>query len=110
MGLLKRALEAVFGSKLVGLTVDTIKILGVHFCYNKEARILKNLFVIIRNIQKFICLWNSKILSLEGRILIFQTLSVSKFVYFSMLTDVPNTIINKIQAFRKLFMIIFSTQ
>ena len=82
MGLLKRAIEAVCGSKLVGLTVDTIKILGVHFSYNKEARILKNLFVIIRNIQKFICLWNSKNLSLEGRILIFKTLSFQKSCTF----------------------------
>ena len=40
--LLKGTVETVCWLKLVDLTVDTIKILGVHFSYNKEAQIRKN--------------------------------------------------------------------
>ena len=43
IGLLKGTIEAVAGLKLVDLTVDTMKILGVHFSCNKEAQIRKNI-------------------------------------------------------------------
>ena len=36
--LLKGAIETACGLKLVDLTVDTIKILGVHFSYNKDEK------------------------------------------------------------------------
>ena len=54
VGLLKGTIEAVCGLKLVGLTVDSIKILDVQFSYNKEAQIRKKNFVTIRNIQKIL--------------------------------------------------------
>ena len=43
--LLKGAIEAVCGLRLVDLTVDTIKILGLHFSYDIETQIRKNLFL-----------------------------------------------------------------
>ena len=43
--LLKGALEAVDGIRLVDLTVDTIKILGLHFSYDQETQIRKNFFL-----------------------------------------------------------------
>ena len=43
--LLKGALEAVGGIRLVDLTVDTIKILGLHFSYDEETQIRKNFFL-----------------------------------------------------------------
>ena len=83
--------ESLCGLKFVDLTVDTISILGVHF------------FVTIRNIQNILRLWNSKNCSLEGRIIIFKILAISKIAYLSLLIDVPNTIINEIQSIRKNF-------
>ena len=59
---MKGAIEVVGELKLVELTFDTIEILGVHFPHNKKTLI---------NVQKVLRLWNSRNLSLEGRILIF---------------------------------------
>ena len=43
IGLLKGAIGVVHGLKLVDLPVDTIKIFDLHFFYNKEAQIQKNI-------------------------------------------------------------------
>ena len=43
IGPLKGTIEVVAGLKLVDLTVDTMKILGVHFYCNKEVQIRKNI-------------------------------------------------------------------
>ena len=104
IGLLKGAIEIICWLKLVNLTVDTIKILGVHFSDNKEPQIQRNFFITIRNIQKILYLWNSRNFSLKGRIFIFNILAISKIVYLSLLTDVPNAIINEIQSIQKNFL------
>ena len=42
-------------------------------------------------------------LSLEGRIVIFKTLAISKIVYLTFLTDVSNSLIEELQKFQKSF-------
>ena len=46
--------------------------------------------------------WNSRILSLEGRIIIFKTLAISKIVYLAFLTVIPNSLI-ELQKTKKTF-------
>ena len=41
--------------------------------------------------------WNRKTLSLEGRIVIFKMLAISKMVYFAVLTVIPNSLIEELQ-------------
>ena len=54
-------------------------------------------------------LWNSRNLLLEGRIIIFKILEISKIACLSLLTDVPYTITNETESIqKKLFMAIFS--
>ena len=36
--------------------------------------------------------WNSRMLPLEGRIIIFKTLGISKIVYLAFLTVIPNAL------------------
>ena len=47
--------------------------------------------------------WNRRILSLEGRIIIFKTLAISKIVYLAFLTVIPNSLIEKLQKIKKTF-------
>ena len=47
--------------------------------------------------------WNRRILSLEGRIIIFKTLAISKIVYLAFLTVIPNSLIEELQRIQKTF-------
>ena len=48
--------------------------------------------------------WNSRMLSLEGRIIIFKTLIISKIVYRAFLTVIPNSLIEELQKIQRSFM------
>ena len=50
-----------------------------------------------------LCFWNRRILSLEGRIIIFKTLAISKIVYLAFLTVIPNSLIEELQRIQKTF-------
>ena len=51
----------------------------------------------IWNIQGLLKLWIMKQLKIEGRIVIFKTLAVSKIVYFPLLNNTPNIIIYELE-------------
>ena len=74
LGSLKGVLEAVCGLKSINLTTDTIKILGVHFSYNSTLKVQNNFLDTVKSIQQALRFWNRRILSLEGKIIIFKTL------------------------------------
>ena len=42
-------------------------------------------------------------LTLEGKIMIFKTLAISKMVYLALITNVPKVIIKKLQKKKKIF-------
>ena len=59
IGSLKGVTEAVCGLKSVALSNDTIKILGIHFFYNKKVQMQNNFITTIKKIQQVLRLWNS---------------------------------------------------
>ena len=77
---LKGVLEAVCCLKSINLTTDTIKILDVHFSYNGTLKVQNNFLDTIKSIQQVLCFWNSRMLSLEGTIIIFKTLFLKLFI------------------------------
>ena len=96
LGSLKGVLEAVCGLKSINLTTNTIKILGVHFSYNSTLKVQNNFLDTVKSIQQVLRFWNRRILSLEGRIIIFKTLAISKIVYLAFLTVIPNSLIEEL--------------
>ena len=70
---LKGVLEAVCGLKTVDVTSDAIKILGIHFLYHIETKTEKNFLSTVKKIQNTLNVGNTRIITLEGRILIFKT-------------------------------------
>ena len=100
---LKEILEAVCGLKPINLTTNTIKILGVHFSYNSTLKVQNNFLDTVKSIQQVLRFWNRRILSLEGRIIIFKTLAISKIVYLAFLTVIPNSLIEELQKIQKTF-------
>ena len=55
LGSLQGVLEAVYRSKSINLTTDTIKILGVHFPYNNTLNVQNNFLDTVKRIQPELC-------------------------------------------------------
>ena len=77
---------AVCSMESVDLTRDAIKILGVYFSYNINLMNKKNYCQAITNIYGILKLWRMRNLSIEGKIVVFKTLAISKLVYLALLT------------------------
>ena len=103
LGSLKGVLEAACILKSVNLTTDTIKIVGVHFSYNVTVKVQNNFLDTVKIIQQVLCFWNSRMLSLDRKIIIFKTLVTSKIVYFTFLTVIPRSLIEELQKIQKTF-------
>ena len=53
--------------------------------------------------QQALRFWNRRILSLEGKIIIFKTFAISKIVYLAFFTVIPNSLIEELQRIQKMF-------
>ena len=95
---------AVRGLKCVNLKVNTINILGIHFSYNNKLNIEKNFLTAISNIQSVIRIWRMKNLTLEGKIIVFKTLALSKIAHLCFTSVVPKQIIEEIENIQKNFL------
>ena len=81
IGVLNGVQVALCGMKCVNLNNETVKILGVHFSYNKNLEQDKNFCENIIKIENILKLWGMRHLTLEGRITVFKSLAVSKVVH-----------------------------
>ena len=79
--MLKSVELAVCGMKCIDLCNDTIKITGIHFSYKKKKRNEKNFLNSITKIQNALKVWQMRHLTLEGKIIVFKTLAISKIVF-----------------------------
>ena len=103
IGVLKVVSLALCGMDCIDLTKKTIKILGIHFSYNKKLETEENFIRHVWKIEKVLKLWRMRNLTLEGKITIFKTLAISKIIHLSLVTNVPTEIINKLNKIQKEF-------
>ena len=66
---------------------------------NKKQKI----FCDISNIQGVLNLWRMRNLTLEGRMVVFKTLTVSKKVFRALLTKIPNQVVIDLEKKTKIF-------
>ena len=78
-----------------------LRILGVHVSYNGTLKVQKNCLDTVKSIRQVLPFWNSRILLLEGKIIIFKTLAIFKIVYLTFLTVIPNSLIEELQKIQK---------
>ena len=71
----------------------------IHFSYNKKTNKQRNYLSTVKKIQKALNVWITRARTLEGKILIFNTLRISKTVYLSLIITFPNSILEEIQKF-----------
>ena len=80
--------------KNVYLTKETIKILDVHISYNKTLQGDLNYLDSTKNIVNVIRLWRMRKTTIEGKVIIFESLAISKCL--ALLTTIPNSVIEKL--------------
>ena len=84
--------------------MDTIKILGTHFSYNEKLKEERNFYLIIANTQRVLKLWKLRNLTLDGKILIFKTLALSKIIFQAFVTPVPIYVVTELVKIQKSFL------
>ena len=104
IGVLKSVKVAVCGMKCIDLGNDTIKITETHFSYNKEKQNEKQFLETITKIQNVLKVWRMRRLTLEGKIIVFKTLAISKIVFLSLISKVPTEIISELERIQKTFL------
>ena len=86
--------------------LDTTKIVGIHFSYNQKLKEERNFCLIIASIQGVLKLWKLWDLILEGKILIFKTLALSKPIFQAFFTSIPNYVVTEVEKMQKNFLLV----
>ena len=74
------------------------------FSYNKNIELEQNFKKTIIGIEKVLRMWRRRNLTLEGKIIIFKTLALSKFVFLAQVLPIPNEITTTIQRIQREFL------
>ena len=103
IGVLKEVQVALCGMKCVNLNHKTVKILGVHFSYNKNLEQDKNFCEHIVKIENILKLWRMRQLTLKGRIMVFKSLAVYKIIHLLLITKLHSNTIDILYKIQKSF-------
>ena len=87
----------------IRLTEESVKILGIHFSYNKNLEEEKNFYNRIAKIENILKVQRMNDLTIEGKILIFKSLVVLKFVHLALIKSVPILTIERLNIVKKNF-------
>ena len=60
----------------IDLTNNSIKILGIHFSYNKKFENEENFIELIKKIENVLKIWRIRNLTVQGKITTFKTLAI----------------------------------
>ena len=82
---------------------DTIKILGIHYSYNKQLENDENFKKYISKIENALKLWRARNLSLEGKITVFKSLALFKITHRDLVKTIPPSIIDQLNKTQKNF-------
>ena len=94
---------ALCGMRCVNLHEDTIKILGIHYSYNKQLETDETFKKYIAKIVNVLKLWRARNLSLEGKITVFKSLALSKITDLALVKTIPPSVIDQTKRRRILF-------
>ena len=103
IGALKGAKMALCGMKCIDLRLNTVKILGIHFSYNKKIENDENFLKQITSIEKVLKLWRMRNLTLEGKVTVFKALAISKIVHLALITNIPTSAMRELNKIQKEF-------
>ena len=95
---------ALYGMECANLKNNTIKILGIHFSYNRRLENDKNYRKNIIKIEKLLKLWRMRQTTIESKTLMFKTLDISKIVHLDLVKDVPSSTIAQLEKYKRIYL------
>ena len=84
---------ALYGMECIDLMDDVIQILNIYFSSNKKLEKEKSFLNHIVKIQNILKLWKPRNLTIEGGIVVFKLLAISKLIYPALVTEIPTSTI-----------------
>ena len=94
IGVKKVVKIALCGMECINLTGNIKKILGIFFLTIKKLEQEKNFLNHIVKTQNILKLWKLRNLTIEGRIVVFKSLAISKLIHLALVTEIPTSTIN----------------
>ena len=76
--------------RCIDLNIDTLKILGSNFSYNKKLEEVKDFYKTVTHMHRVLKIWKMRKVTLEGKIVIFKTIVISKIVFQAFITKHNN--------------------
>ena len=67
-GILKGVSMELCGMKCIDLTKDSVKILGIHFSYNKKIENEENFIKLIKKNENVLKTWRTRNLTVQGKL------------------------------------------
>ena len=83
--------------RCIDLCNEAIKILGTYFSYNRRIKEECNFLKTVSNVQSVLNLWQYRNLTLEGQIVVFKSLAISKIVFQALIAPVPTYVIKTLE-------------
>ena len=99
----KRGKRHLRGIKCIKLNEQTVKILEIHFSYNKKFEEEKNFNNYIAKIEKVLKAWRMRDVTIEGNIVIFKLLDISKTLHLALIKFVPTFTKEQLNMLKKNF-------
>ena len=90
--------------RYVNLHEATIKILGIHYSYNKQLENDENFKKYIGKIENVLKLWRARNLSLEGKTKVFKSLALSEITHLALAKTIQAPIIDQLNKAQRNFM------
>ena len=100
---LKEVSVELCGMGCIDLTKNSVKILGIHFSYNRKIENEENFIKFVKKIENVLKVWRTRNLVVQGKITIFKTLAISKVIHLALVTNVPRAIIVQLNEIQKDF-------
>ena len=94
IGVKKWVKMALCGIECTYLRDGVIKIFGIYFSYDKRLEQDKNFLNHNVKIQNILKLWKLRNLTIEGRIVVFKSLAISKVIHLALVTEITTSAIN----------------
>ena len=104
IGALKEVQVVVCSMKCIDLCIEAIKILGINFSYNSRIKEECNFLKIVSIVQNVLNLWQYRNVTLEGRIVAFESLAISKIIFQALITPVPTHVIKALETIQTCFL------
>ena len=72
IGILKGVAMELGEMECIDLTKNSVKIVGIHFSYNKKIEIEDNFIKLIKKIENVLKIWRIRNLTVQGKIIMFK--------------------------------------